>query len=188
MSSSGGLLSAVLVCAMILVGDMLIKALVSPATPPAPRCIKKNITLPPPPPVPAEPGFFAHLHASALDQTQLLRNFARGEASRRSILDGTRNFLRMLKWVLTGSAMDCSPEKMACLSTHSKGTLSAMGFTTVGFPTLKAVETAIANITRDGIPGDFVETGGWRFGVSIFAQLVHNCVGRRSVVWVCDSF
>lgn len=41
----------------------------------------------------------------------------------------------------------------------------------------------------DRVPGDFVETGVWRGGASIFARAVLDAYdGRDRLVWCCDSF
>lgn len=63
------------------------------------------------------------------------------------------------------------------------------GDTMIGLVRLNNIETCIKQILRDQIPGDFIETGVWKGGATIFmkALLVANEVsGRR--VWVADSF
>ena len=61
--------------------------------------------------------------------------------------------------------------------------------TMVGSARLANVLDSTTRAIADGVPGDFVETGVWRGGTSIFMRGVLAALGdegRR--VWVCDSF
>jgi O-methyltransferase len=61
--------------------------------------------------------------------------------------------------------------------------------TMVGSARLANVRDCTTRALTDGVPGDFVETGVWRGGTSIFMRGVLAALGdpeRR--VWVCDSF
>jgi O-methyltransferase len=64
-----------------------------------------------------------------------------------------------------------------------------MGFTMVGHRRLDNVQACIEDVLNNNIEGDFIETGAWRGGVTIFmrAMLKYKEVSDR-VVWVADSF
>ena len=45
------------------------------------------------------------------------------------------------------------------------------------------------DVIARGVPGDFIETGAWRGGATIFMRAVHKAHGVTDrVVWVADSF
>jgi len=51
------------------------------------------------------------------------------------------------------------------------------------------IKNCIEDILRDGIPGDFIETGVWRGGASIFMRGALKAYGVADrVVWAADSF
>jgi O-methyltransferase len=59
----------------------------------------------------------------------------------------------------------------------------------VGLERLANIRSCLEQVIRDGVPGDFMETGVWRGGSCIYAKAVlaaHGDTTRR--VWVCDSF
>jgi hypothetical protein len=59
----------------------------------------------------------------------------------------------------------------------------------IGMARLANLEACIANVLRDDVPGDLIETGVWRGGATIFMRAmlrVHEVTDR--VVWVADSF
>lgn len=59
--------------------------------------------------------------------------------------------------------------------------------TMIGHQRLDNLQEIAAVIMREGIPGDFLETGVWRGGACIFMRaLIESDPTRR--VWVCDSF
>ncbi len=62
-------------------------------------------------------------------------------------------------------------------------------YTMVGLPRLNNLQDCIEDIIRNSIEGDFIETGVWRGGATIFmrAALKANGVTDRTV-WVADSF
>ena len=61
--------------------------------------------------------------------------------------------------------------------------------TMIGLKRLDNLKRCAETVLRDGIPGDFIETGVWRGGASIFmrAILMAHAVKDRKV-WVADSF
>lgn len=61
--------------------------------------------------------------------------------------------------------------------------------TMVGRARLDNVQWCIESVHRDGVPGDLVETGVWRGGVTILMRAVLRELDDESrVVWACDSF
>jgi O-methyltransferase len=61
--------------------------------------------------------------------------------------------------------------------------------TMVGDARLRNVAELCAAAVRDGVPGDFIETGVWRGGVTILMKAVLAATGDTDrTVWVADSF
>lgn len=61
--------------------------------------------------------------------------------------------------------------------------------TIIGLMRLDHLQTCVETVLRERIPGDFLETGVWRGGASIFVKGVlaaHGDQSRR--VWLADSF
>jgi len=63
------------------------------------------------------------------------------------------------------------------------------GYTMTGRRRLDALQACIEDVLSKKVPGDFIETGVWRGGTSIFmrAMLKVHDVGDRTV-WAADSF
>ncbi len=61
--------------------------------------------------------------------------------------------------------------------------------TMIGLKRLENIEFCFREVIKDNIPGDFIETGVWRGGSTIFmkALLKDSNINNR-VVWVADSF
>jgi O-methyltransferase len=64
-----------------------------------------------------------------------------------------------------------------------------IGFTMVGHRRLDNVQACIEDVLRNNVEGDFIETGAWRGGMTIFmrAMLKDHRITNR-IVWVADSF
>ncbi|MFJ9855059.1 TylF/MycF/NovP-related O-methyltransferase [Streptomyces sp. NPDC101150] len=61
--------------------------------------------------------------------------------------------------------------------------------TMIGLKRLDNLQHCLASALRDGVPGDFVETGVWRGGACIFARGILKAHGITDrTVWVADSF
>ena len=61
--------------------------------------------------------------------------------------------------------------------------------TMIGFYRLRNIRQLVQFVLQNKIPGDFIETGAWRGGASIYARAIlkaHHCIDRT--VWVADSF
>jgi len=66
---------------------------------------------------------------------------------------------------------------------------TAVGDTMVGIARLEQLEACVADVIADGIPGDFIETGVWRGGASIFMRALLDVHGdTERLVWLADSF
>lgn len=63
------------------------------------------------------------------------------------------------------------------------------GETMIGLSRLDNIENCIVDILKRKVPGDFIETGVWRGGATIFMRAVlkqYNITDR--IIWVADSF
>lgn len=61
--------------------------------------------------------------------------------------------------------------------------------TMIGMKRLENVQACIADVLRDGIPGDLIEAGTWRGGAAIFMRAALSAFGDTTrTVWVADSF
>ena len=59
----------------------------------------------------------------------------------------------------------------------------------VGLRRLENVQRCMLEVLRTGVPGDFIETGVWRGGTTIFMRGILKAYGVTDrVVWVADSF
>lgn len=61
--------------------------------------------------------------------------------------------------------------------------------TMIGIPRLDNLQSCVETVLKEGIRGDFIETGVWRGGACIFMRGIlkaHRVTDRR--VWVADSF
>ncbi len=64
-----------------------------------------------------------------------------------------------------------------------------LGFTMVGHRRLDNVQRCIEDVLRNDVPGDFIETGVWRGGTTIFMRALLKLHGvTNRTVWVADSF
>ncbi len=61
--------------------------------------------------------------------------------------------------------------------------------TMIGLKRLNNLEQCATDVIRQGVPGDFIETGVWRGGASIFMRAVLKAYGETDrIVWLADSF
>jgi len=61
--------------------------------------------------------------------------------------------------------------------------------TMIGLRRLSNLQHCAETVIREGIPGDFIETGVWRGGACIFMRAVLKVYGDTTrIVWVADSF
>jgi hypothetical protein len=62
------------------------------------------------------------------------------------------------------------------------------GYTMIGTKRLNNIQYCIEEIVKNGVEGDFIETGVWRGGACIFAKTLFDILGENRKVWVADSF
>jgi O-methyltransferase len=63
------------------------------------------------------------------------------------------------------------------------------GYSMIGHKRMDNVRHCVEDVLRNRVPGDFIETGAWRGGTTIFMRALlkaHNVTDRK--VWVADSF
>jgi O-methyltransferase len=60
--------------------------------------------------------------------------------------------------------------------------------TMIGLRRLENLQFCGETVIRDGIDGDFIETGAWRGGASIFMRAILKAHNDARNVWVADSF
>jgi O-methyltransferase len=61
--------------------------------------------------------------------------------------------------------------------------------TMIGLKRLDNLQELVADVIRNDVPGDLIETGVWRGGATIFMRAILAAYGdTRRVVWVADSF
>jgi O-methyltransferase len=60
--------------------------------------------------------------------------------------------------------------------------------TMIGLKRLDNIQYCAETIIRDGIEGDFIETGVWRGGACIFMRAILKAYGETRTVWAADSF
>ncbi|MFF2041412.1 alpha/beta fold hydrolase [Kitasatospora sp. NPDC058170] len=110
---------------------------------------------------------------------------------------GTELYLDLLKKTLTNVIYEDPPlpsdwapdSSYDPISRHAGLDWPSKAHTMVGLRRLDNVQYCVERILRDGVPGDFIETGVWRGGTSIFLRALlraHGVTDRR--VWAADSF
>jgi O-methyltransferase len=69
------------------------------------------------------------------------------------------------------------------------GDWPCFGFTMIGHRGLGIIQRCVEDVLVDGVPGDFIETGAWRGGATIYMRALLRVYGITDrVVWVADSF
>jgi O-methyltransferase len=100
-------------------------------------------------------------------------------------MDARSLYLDLMKRALTDVLYDdVDPEKR-----QDGRDWPARGYTMIGLRRLDNLQHCIEEVLRNAIPGDFIETGVWRGGATIFMRAmlkVDRVVDRR--IWVADSF
>ena len=62
------------------------------------------------------------------------------------------------------------------------------GYSMIGTKRLNNIQFCIEEVVKNGVEGDFIETGVWRGGACIFAKVLFNMLDESRTVWVADSF
>ena len=83
-------------------------------------------------------------------------------------------------------------ERLITLDDKLNGTLNGMhadADTMIGLKRLNNIEYCVGEISKHNVPGDFIETGVWRGGATIFMKGLLTALNDTTrVVWVADSF
>jgi hypothetical protein len=100
-------------------------------------------------------------------------------------MDARSLYLELMKRALTDILYDnADPQKR-----QEGRDWPSRGYTMIGLRRLDNLQHCIDEVLTNAIPGDFMETGVWRGGATIFMRAilkVDNIPDRR--VWVADSF
>lgn len=106
-------------------------------------------------------------------------------------------YLDLMKKVLTNVVYEDAPlpSEWSPDATYDPVSRSAgldwpsQAHTMVGARRLDNVQFCVEQVLRDAVPGDFIETGVWRGGTSIFMRAVLQAWGVTDrTVWAADSF
>jgi hypothetical protein len=100
-------------------------------------------------------------------------------------------YLDLLKKVLTGTLSGEEPDidDPRFLAGFIDHYINGSAYTMVPRARLDNIQDCIANVVGQQIPGDFIETGVWRGGTTIFMRGVLAALGAAGrSVWVADSF
>lgn len=62
------------------------------------------------------------------------------------------------------------------------------GLSMIGHKRMENIQVCVENIFRDGIEGDFIETGVWRGGACIFMAGLNKAYNQNRKIFVADSF
>ena len=62
------------------------------------------------------------------------------------------------------------------------------GLSMIGYRRMENIQECVENIFRDGIEGDFIETGVWRGGACIFMAGLNKIYNQNRKIYVADSF
>ncbi|SFW72540.1 TylF/MycF/NovP-related O-methyltransferase [Amycolatopsis australiensis] len=100
-------------------------------------------------------------------------------------------YLELLKKVLTGTLASDEPDidDARFLRDFIDHYITGNAYTMVPRVRLDNIQACIADVVERRVPGDFIETGVWRGGTTIFMRgmlAALGCTDRR--VWVADSF
>lgn len=109
------------------------------------------------------------------------RLIARGQGWRRVVYPPIRRLLRTQGLELMRRL---DPDER-----HVGADLPSDAETMIGLVRLQNLETCMLDTLARGVPGDFMETGVWRGGASIFMRAVLKAYDVRDrIVWAADSF
>lgn len=92
-------------------------------------------------------------------------------------------YLTLLKLVLTDFIYNPSEQRVSGLD------WPARAHSMIGLRRLDNIQVCAAEVLANDIPGDFMETGVWRGGATIFMRALLKAYGEQTrKVWVADSF
>ena len=103
-------------------------------------------------------------------------------------------YLELLKKVLSGTLFGPEPDvnepnRSVYVASFFDHYIKGHAVTMLPVGRLDNLQVCVAEIVREGIPGDLIETGIWRGGATIFMRALLEAYGDESrAVWAADSF
>mmetsp|Transcript_15835 Transcript_15835/g.36322 ORF Transcript_15835/g.36322 Transcript_15835/m.36322 type:complete len:336 (+) Transcript_15835:205-1212(+) len=123
------------------------------------------------------------------------------EAEQLSIHRAQKMYFEMLKSSVTATVFNGAEKQVVpglkqiplmpfhLESRKAGGDWTYLGDTMTGWKRIDNVWELLKNVVNEDIPGDYIETGVWRGGSSVFARGVLNAFGEKDrQSYVCDSF
>jgi hypothetical protein len=133
------------------------------------------------------------LTASLYDESawSLIQSHERGLGSPRRPLPFARHLLRelALKLLRRRSVLLVEERPFDATKRCEGRDWPLFGYTMAGRRRLDNVQACIEDVLKKNVPGDFIETGAWRGGTTIFMRAMLKARGvTNRKVWVADSF
>ena len=104
-------------------------------------------------------------------------------------------YLHVLRGILSGVSMHCDPldlpaQYQECIHRNKVGGWppSPLGVTMAGLMRMASLQSQLKEVKEKGIPGDILEAGVWRGGMSIYAAAVMRVYKLDRKMYLCDSF
>jgi len=89
----------------------------------------------------------------------------------------------------SGKYFSHTPEQAEASLKFLGGIWPSRAHTMIGMLRLNNIQYCVEEVLRAGVPGDFIETGVWRGGATIFMRGLLKAYGVTDrLVWVADSF
>jgi hypothetical protein len=105
--------------------------------------------------------------------------------------DSRSLYLDLLKRVLTDTVFAAEPtsdESMQYLQDFIRHYIRGRALTMVPMVRLDNLQQCAVDVIERDVPGDFIETGVWRGGATIFMRAILKVYDQDRRVWVADSF
>src|SRR5262245_11198663 len=100
-------------------------------------------------------------------------------------MDARSLYLDLLKRALTDLLYDTVSEDVRLVGRD----WPSRAYTMIGLKRLDNLQYCIEQVLANNIPGDFIETGVWRGGATIFMRALLKVAGvTNRQIWVADSF
>jgi O-methyltransferase len=115
------------------------------------------------------------------------------DARRRNLSTSSELYLSLLKRSLTNTVFavepDVNQDHMRFVMEFDRHYMKGSAVSMLPLARFDNLQNCILDVLADSIPGDFIETGVWRGGATIFMRAVLKALGVNDrKVWVADSF
>jgi len=103
-------------------------------------------------------------------------------------------YLDLLKKILTNTLEDEEPDAdnpnaTAYVTGFIRHYIRGRAITMLPMARLNNLQNCVVDVIERGVPGDFIETGVWRGGATIFMRAILKAYDvKNRMVWVADSF